>query len=41
MFIEYTDLTFDKKLVQMGCVGLDFEYEGRSQFYKAPLMNLA
>jgi hypothetical protein len=37
MFIEYTDRTFDKRLVQVGCVGLDYEYENRSQFYKAPL----
>jgi hypothetical protein len=37
MFIEYTDRTFDKRMVQLGCVGLDFEYENRDQFYKAPL----
>jgi hypothetical protein len=41
MFIEYTDRTFDKKLVQLGCIGLDFEYEDRNQFYKRPLPTFA
>ncbi|CAO2647800.1 Nn.00g087220.m01.CDS01 [Neocucurbitaria sp. VM-36] len=37
MFIEYTHQNFDKKIVEMGCMGLDFDFHGRSQFYKAPL----
>ncbi|KAH7077768.1 class I glutamine amidotransferase-like protein [Paraphoma chrysanthemicola] len=38
MAIEYTDRNFNKKLVQAGCMGLDFDYEGRTkQFYKGPL----
>ncbi|KAJ4382289.1 hypothetical protein N0V86_002623 [Didymella sp. IMI 355093] len=39
MVIEYTIQNFDTKLVEMGCQGLDFDVEGRSQFYKAPLVN--
>lgn len=38
MVIEYTLNHFDRKLVEMGCEGLDFEVEGRSQFYKTPLV---
>lgn len=41
MIIEYTDRTFDSKMVEIGCVGLDFEYENRSQFYKKPLKPLS
>jgi hypothetical protein len=37
MFIEFTDRTFSKKLTQIGCAGLDFSYENRSQFYDGPL----
>ncbi|KAH8732322.1 class I glutamine amidotransferase-like protein [Phaeosphaeriaceae sp. PMI808] len=40
MTIEYTDRHFHKDLVRLGCVGLDFQYEGRQQFYKAPLASL-
>ncbi|OAL49438.1 class I glutamine amidotransferase-like protein [Pyrenochaeta sp. DS3sAY3a] len=40
MFIEYTHQTFDKQLVELGCMGLDFDLEGRSQFYKGPLPSL-
>ncbi|KAF3034853.1 hypothetical protein E8E11_004379 [Didymella keratinophila] len=39
MVIEYTLQNFDKKLVEMGCEGLDFEVEGRCQVYKAPIVN--
>ena len=38
MFIEYTDRTFNKQLTQLACVGLDFKYENRSQFYDGPLV---
>lgn len=41
MVIEYTLQNFNMKFVEMGCQGLDFEVEGRSQFYKAPLVDLA
>lgn len=41
MVIEYTHQNFNKKVVEMGCVGLDFKFEGRSQFYQAPLLSLA
>jgi hypothetical protein len=41
MFIEYTDRTFDKQLVKLGCEGLDFEYENRQQFYKKPYKALS
>lgn len=41
MVIEYTHQNFNKKVVEMGCVGLDFDFEGRSQFYKTPPMRLA
>lgn len=40
MFIEYTHQTFDKKIVEIGCVGLDFDFHGRSQFYKSPPLSL-
>lgn len=40
MFIEYTHQNFDKKIVELGCAGLDFALEDRSQFYKAPLPSL-
>jgi hypothetical protein len=40
MFIEYTDRTFNKQLVKLGCMGLDFNYEGRSQFYKGPIPSM-
>lgn len=39
MVIEYSLQVFEKKLVELGCEGLDFEIEGRSQSYKAPLIN--
>jgi hypothetical protein len=39
MVIEYTLQNFEPKLVEMGCQGLDFDVEGRSQFYKAPPVN--
>ena len=39
MVIMYTLQHFDKQLVEMGCEGLDFEVEGRSQTYKKPLVN--
>lgn len=41
MVIVYTSQNFNKKVVEMGCIGLDFDFEGRSQFYKAPLASLA
>lgn len=41
MVIEYTSQNFNRQVVEMGCVGLDFEFEGRSQFYKAPLVKMA
>jgi hypothetical protein len=40
MLIEFTDQTFDKTLVQIGCQGLDFPYANRSQFYTGPLAPL-
>lgn len=40
MFIEYTHQNFDEKLVKLGCEGLDFEFEGRGQFYKKPLSSV-
>ncbi|RYN36306.1 hypothetical protein AA0117_g1056 [Alternaria alternata] len=40
MFIEYTYQNFDKKMVEFGCVGLDFDYEGRSEFYKGKLPDM-
>lgn len=40
MMIEYTDQNYNKDIVKAGCVGLDFEYEGRSQFYKGPALSL-
>lgn len=40
MVIEYTCQNFNRKVVEMGCVGLDFDFEGRSQFYKTPLVSL-
>jgi hypothetical protein len=39
MVIQYTLQKFDKQLVELGCEGLDFEVEGRSQTYKKPLAN--
>lgn len=42
MIIQYTDQNFNKQLVQAGCMGLDFDYEGRNkQFYKGPLPSFA
>ncbi|KAF9696967.1 hypothetical protein EKO04_004932 [Ascochyta lentis] len=41
MVAEYAHSTFNEKLVEMVCEGLAFDLEGRSQFYKAPLMSLA
>ncbi|KAJ4316312.1 hypothetical protein N0V94_005521 [Neodidymelliopsis sp. IMI 364377] len=41
MMIEYTHRNFNKKIVEMGCLGLDFDFEGRSQFYKTPPLSLA
>ena len=41
MVIEYTYQNFNQKVVEIGCVGLDFDFEGRSQFYKRPLVSLA
>lgn len=39
MFIEFTDRTFNKKLVQLACAGLDFPYEKRrNQFYAEALV---
>ena len=40
MFIEYTYQNFDKKMVEFGCVGLDFDFEGRSEFYKGALPDM-
>ncbi|KAJ4377401.1 hypothetical protein N0V83_000226 [Neocucurbitaria cava] len=38
MFIEYTYQNFNKKIVELGCRGLDLDFEGRTrQFYKTPL----
>jgi hypothetical protein len=37
MMIEYAARNFNEKLTQLACVGLDFPYENRSQFYDAPL----
>lgn len=37
MFIEYSDRHFSKLLTQLMCIGLDFSYENRSQFYDGPL----
>jgi hypothetical protein len=36
MIIEYADRTFNKKLVEIGCQGLDYPYKNRSQFYDGP-----
>jgi hypothetical protein len=41
MVIEYMLQNFDRKMVERGCDGLAFEVEGRSQFYKKPLVSLA
>jgi hypothetical protein len=40
MFIEYTYQNFNKKLVELGCVGLDFNFEGRTSFYKGVLPDM-
>jgi hypothetical protein len=40
MFIEYTSQNFDRKMVEFGCVGLDFEFKGRSEFYKRELPDM-
>lgn len=40
MMIEYTYQTFDKKMVEIGLAGLDFELNGRKQFYSEPYMDL-
>jgi hypothetical protein len=40
MFIEYTYQNFNKKLVELGCVGLDFDFEGRTSFYKGVLPDM-
>lgn len=37
MIIEYALKRFDDTLVRVCCQGLEWEIEGRSQFYKAPL----
>lgn len=37
MTIEYASKNFSGELLQWACMGLDFELEGRSQFYKKPL----
>jgi hypothetical protein len=38
MFIEYTYQNFNKKIVEVGCAGLDLDVEGRTrQFYKGEL----
>jgi transcriptional regulator GlxA family with amidase domain len=36
MLIEFADRTFNRKLVEIGCQGLDYSYENRSQFYSGP-----
>ncbi|OSS51098.1 hypothetical protein B5807_04529 [Epicoccum nigrum] len=41
MVIEYMLQNFDRKMVELACDGLAFEVEGRSQFYKKPLVSLA
>ena len=41
MTIEYASKKFDEELVQMACLALDFEFNGRSQSYKGPLPSLA
>jgi hypothetical protein len=40
MFIEYTSQRFNKKMVEFGCVGLDFDFKGRSEFYKGELPDM-
>lgn len=35
MMIEYTLQNFDRKVVESGCIGLGFKFEGLSQYYKA------
>lgn len=40
MVIEYAAQNFNTKVVEITCLGLDFNFEGRSQFYKAPLVGL-
>lgn len=40
MMIEYTYENFDKKMVELGCAGLDFELHGRKQFYSSPPVSL-
>ena len=37
MTIEYALENFHKKLVGLTCLGLDFDIEGRNQFYKGPV----
>jgi hypothetical protein len=37
MTIEYAKKNFNKKMVEMACLGLDFDIQGRGQFYKEPL----
>ncbi|KAF3002105.1 hypothetical protein E8E13_009812 [Curvularia kusanoi] len=41
MMIEYTLQNFDRKVVESGCTGLGFKFEGLSQYYKAPLPSRA
>ncbi|RYN32976.1 hypothetical protein AA0112_g5873 [Alternaria arborescens] len=38
--VNLIELNFDKKMVEFGCVGLDFDYEGRSEFYKGKLPDM-
>jgi hypothetical protein len=41
MTIEYALANLNKKLVELSCMGLAFETEGRDQFYKGPLPTLS
>ncbi|KAG9192293.1 hypothetical protein G6011_11027 [Alternaria panax] len=36
----YTYQNFDKEIVEFGCVGLDFDLEGRTEFYKGGLPDM-
>lgn len=41
MVLEYAYQKFDKSLVEMSALGLDFDLHARYQFYKGPIPKLS
>ncbi|KAF2687247.1 class I glutamine amidotransferase-like protein [Lentithecium fluviatile CBS 122367] len=41
MVMEYAIGNFNQKMVELACLGLDFDIKGRTQFYKEPLPTIA